>query len=357
VDGVIVARAKQTALTFFLFVLAVECLIAFIGRAPRAAALLGGDPGWRNLLALTGLVWLPFVILASVRLTAELNAAGGGTANRKMAAAAHERAVGIRHRTESLLADEALQIALQPVVGINTGTWVGAEALSRFPDNRPPDLWFAEAHEVGLGVELELLAMRRALEVVHALPNTVALSFNASPALILDRRFAEALQDPTLPLGRLVVEITEHAIVDRYDDLMSALEPLRAQGLQVSVDDTGAGYASLRHVLKIRPDNIKLDRSFVADAATDPATRAMITAIVLAAMEMQASVTAEGVEDSVSLRAIELLGVDSVQGYLLARPSTEPWEWAIWAPRNWMRVLQGAEHADDSDKHDAPNNH
>ncbi len=340
------ARAKQTALRFFLFVLTVECLIAFAGRAPRAAALIEGHVDWRSVLALTGLAWLPFVILASHRLTSELSAAGGGAAQRQMAAAAHKRAVGIRHRTTAVLADDTLQIALQPVVGVNTGTWVGAEALSRFPDNRRPDVWFAEAHEVGLGVELELLAMHRALDVVHALPNTVALSFNASPALILDRRFAETLQDPTLPMGRLVVEITEHAVVDRYEDLVAALAPLRAQGLRVSVDDTGAGYSSLRHVLRIRPDNIKLDQSFVADAATDPATRAMITAIVLAAMEMSASVTAEGVEDPASLRAIELLGVDSVQGSLLARPSTEPWEWAVWAPRNWLRVLHGAERVD-----------
>jgi EAL domain-containing protein (putative c-di-GMP-specific phosphodiesterase class I) len=341
-----VARARHTALGFFLVVLTIECIFAFLNRAPHAVALLEGKADWHNVIALTGLVWLPFVILACHRLTSELNTVGGGTAQRRMAAAAHERAVGIRHRTKALLADDTLQIALQPIVGVTTGTWVGAEALSRFPDSRRPDVWFAEAHEVGLGVDLELLAMRRALKLVHDLPDTVALSFNASPALILDRRFAESLHDPNLPMDRVIVEITEHAVVDRYEDLVAALAPLRAQGLRVSVDDTGAGYSSLRHVLRIRPDNIKLDQSFVADAATDPATRAMITAIVLAAMEMSASVTAEGVEDAVSLRAIELLGVDSVQGYLLARPSTEPWEWAVWAPRNWLRVLQGAEHAE-----------
>jgi EAL domain-containing protein (putative c-di-GMP-specific phosphodiesterase class I) len=341
-----VARARQTALRFFLFVLIVETILAFLNRAPRAVALVEGHVDWRNALALTGLVWLAIVVIACLRLTSELSAAGGGPAQRRMAATAHERATGIGHRTKALLADDTLQIALQPVVGVITGTWVGAEALSRFPDNRRPDVWFAEAHEVGLGVELELLAMRKALEVVHALPNTVTLSFNASPALILDRRFTEALHDPTLPMGRLMVEITEHAVVDRYEDLVASLAPLRAKGLRVSVDDTGAGYSSLRHLLRIRPDNIKLDRSFVAEAATDPAARAMITAIVLAAMEMSASVTAEGVEDSISLRAIELLGVDSVQGYLLARPSTEPWEWAVWAPRNWVRVLHGAEHVD-----------
>ena len=335
-------RARQTALQLFLLVLSVECLIAFVGRVPRVGALIGGDLAWRNFLALTGLVWLPLVFVAARRLASQVSAVHVGGEDRELAAAAHERVVAIRHRTEALLRDESLDIALQPIVGVTTGTWVGAEALARFPDSRPPDVWFAEAHEVGLGVELELLAVRRALDVVHALPSTVDLSFNASPGLILDRRLAEALNGPHVPMHRLVVEITEHSVVDRYEDLMAALRPLRDQGLRVSVDDTGAGHSSLRHVLKIRPDNIKLDRSFVADVADDAATRAMVTAIVLAAMEMRASVTAEGIEEPSALRTIDLLGVDSAQGYLLARPTTDLWEWAAWATRNWPAALSEA---------------
>jgi EAL domain-containing protein (putative c-di-GMP-specific phosphodiesterase class I) len=336
---------RQTALTVFVFVVVVECVIAFFVRAPGAFALLEGDIAWSNVLALTGLVWLPVVLMAASRMAAQLRADAPRVLDRRLAAVAQERAAGIRHRTEALLKDETLEIALQPIIAVMNGTWIGAEALSRFPDNRPPDVWFGEAHEVGLGVDLELLAMLRALDVVHALPATVALSVNASPGLILDRRFSEALADPTIPLQRLVVEITEHAVVDRYDDLMAALKPLRERGLRVSVDDTGAGYASLRHVLRIRPDNIKLDRSFVADVVSDGATRAMVTAIVLAAMEMGASVTAEGVEDHASLAAIEMLGVDSAQGYLLARPTTEPWDWAAWGTKNWRAVLAGRDQA------------
>ena len=108
------------------------------------------------------------------------------------------------------------------------------------------------------------------------------------------------------------------------------------------MDDTGAGHSSLRHVLKIRPDNIKLDRSFVSDVVQDPATRAMVTAIVLAAMEMRASVTAEGIEEPDELRTVDLLGVDSAQGYLIARPTTDPWQWASWATRNWRTALHDA---------------
>jgi EAL domain-containing protein (putative c-di-GMP-specific phosphodiesterase class I) len=337
-----VGRAKQTALRLFLLALSIECVIALVVRAPSAAALLHGDVAWRNVLAFVGLVWLPVVCLAAWRLAAQVPAVKVGGQERRMVAAAHERAATIRHRTESVLREESLQIALQPIISITRGMWTGAEALARFPDNRPPDVCFSEAHEVGLGVELELLAMRKALRVVHALPAGVTLSFNASPGLILDRRFTETLLDPYLPIERLVVEITEHVIVDRYDDLMATLLPLRERGLQVSIDDTGAGYASLRHVLRLRPDNIKLDRSWTTDIAGDAATRAMVTAIVLAAMEMRASVTAEGVEEPESLLTIDLLGVDSAQGYLLARPTTDPWEWAAWATTNWRAALAEA---------------
>ena len=338
-------RTRQTALTVFLFVVIVECVIAFFVRAPRAFAFVEGDIAWSNVLALAGLMWLPVVLMTVSRMASRLRADAPSAQDAQLAEIAQERAAGIRHRTKTVLDDETLEIALQPIIGVVNGAWLGAEALSRFPDNRPPDVWFGEAHEVGLGVDLELLAMRRALEVVHALPVSVALSVNASPGLILDRRFSEALADPTIPLHRIVVEITEHAVVDRYDDLMAALRPLRDRGLRVSVDDTGAGYASLRHVLRIRPDNIKLDRSFVAEVVSDGATRAMVTAIVLAAMEMGASVTAEGVEDHASMAAIEMLGVDSAQGYLLARPTTEPWDWAAWGTKDWRAVLDGRDQA------------
>jgi EAL domain-containing protein (putative c-di-GMP-specific phosphodiesterase class I) len=324
---------------FLFFVLSVECVLAVVYRGPHVRGLVAGDWSWQNVLALTGLVWLPLVFVAAWKVAAQMARDHLGVADRELAAAAHERAIGIRHRTDAVLAAESLEIALQPIIGLRSGTWIAAEALSRFPDNRPPDVWFNEAHEVGLGVELELLAVRRALEVVHALPAAIPLSFNASPGLILDPRFAELLHDPHVPLDRLMVEITEHAVVDRYEDLMNTLKPMRAEGLRISVDDTGAGYSSLRHVLKIRPDNIKLDRSFVSEAPGDAATRAMITAIVLAAMEMRASVTAEGVEDATSLAAVDRLGVDSAQGYLFARPTTDTWEWAAWATKNWGRLL------------------
>ena len=100
-----------------------------------------------------------------------------------------QRLSGIAHRTERLLAEPAnLRVALQPIVDLETGAWVAVEALARFPDNRPPDQWFTEAHEAGIGIPLERLALERALETLPFLPPGISLSVNASPSMVLDQR-------------------------------------------------------------------------------------------------------------------------------------------------------------------------
>ena len=247
---------------------------------------------------------------------------------------AHRELTAARHRVLEVLADGSLTVALQPIVALGTGRWAGVEALARFPDNRSPDLWFAEAHEVGHGVALEMLAMRTALGTLAELPADLTLSLNASPALMLDPDFPRLFDG--VPLHRISMEITEHVAVHAYDDIHAALTPLRERGMRLAVDDTGAGYASFHHVLRLRPDDIKLDRSLLADITTDPARRALVTAIVLLALELDASVTAEGVESPSELETLASLGVDFVQGYLLARPNSDRQAWLRWRTRRWL---------------------
>jgi EAL domain-containing protein (putative c-di-GMP-specific phosphodiesterase class I) len=234
----------------------------------------------------------------------------------------------------AVLDGETLTVALQPIVSFD-GRWIAVEALARFDDGRPPDVWFAEATAVGLGVELELLAVRRALADAVQLPPEVLLSLNTSPAAILDPRLPKLLTSSALPLNRVVLELTEHSQVGCYDEVDAVLKPLRAQGLQLAVDDAGAGYASFTHVLQLRPDVIKLDRSLIAAIDTDPARRAFVTAIALLGLELGASLTAEGVETQCELTALANLGVDHAQGYLLGRPSTDPARWREWQGAAW----------------------
>ena len=239
-------------------------------------------------------------------------------------------------RTREVIDTRSLQIALQPIIDLSTGRWSGAEALSRFADGKRPDLWFADAHRAGVGIALELHALACAVDSLADLPDDGYLSINASPAVILDPGLYRLLERPDLPIHRVVLEITEHTAVSRYADISSALRKLRERGLRLAVDDTGAGYASFAHVLELRPDIIKLDRSLVTGIDVDAARRAFVTAIVVLALELHATVTAEGVETTGELNLLRQLGVHTAQGYLLARPTLNPSVVKTWPSTEWF---------------------
>jgi PAS domain S-box-containing protein len=240
-----------------------------------------------------------------------------------------------QERVRDVLELSRLEVAFQPIVDLATGRLAGVEALARFRDGRGPDEWFGDAHTAGLELELDELAFTAALAAAERLPANCAVSINASPALILARPLIRLILDSGMPTSRIVVEVTEQVRVDDYAALNAGLLPLRQAGVRVAVDDTGAGYASLSHVLQLRPDIIKIDRSLITEVATDAARRSLVTSLVLLALDLGAVVTGEGVETAAELQTLAVLGVDHAQGYLLARPTTEAAQWTIWASRHW----------------------
>ena len=209
-------------------------------------------------------------------------------------------------------------MVFQPVVDLARRFVVSWEALARFRlPARPPAAWFAAAAEVGLGVELELAAVRSALARLDEVPAGVSLSLNVSPATALSPRLAE-LVEPVAE--RLVLEITEHAAVDDYEALREALDPLRARGIVVAADDVGAAFATLRHVVLLAPDMMKLDVSLTHEIATTSA-RARAARLVEFATDMGISIAAEGIETAAQLDLVRELGVDYGQGFFLGRPT------------------------------------
>jgi EAL domain-containing protein (putative c-di-GMP-specific phosphodiesterase class I) len=202
---------------------------------------------------------------------------------------------------------------------------VGVEALSRFDpdDGKTPDKWFDAAWRVGLGLELELAAVRAALDHLERIPNGPYLSVNVSPGTAISPRLTDMAA--RFPAHRIVLEITEHARVADYEALNRALRELRAQGLRLAVDDAGAGFASLRHILQLDPDLIKLDRSITDGIDTASASRALGRALASFATEIGAAMTAEGIETQSELEALRAMGVPQGQGFYLARPGKLPW--------------------------------
>src|SRR5271156_247442 len=217
-------------------------------------------------------------------------------------------------RIEQVIEDLAFKMVFQPIFDLHTGAMAGVEALARFAaePSRTPDLWFEEAWSLGCGLDLELAAVSMALEGARLRPSDVFLAVNVSPEAATSPRFFELLnsQDGT---EALVVELTEHAVVEDYDVLTRSLGPLRERGVHVAVDDAGAGYASLRHVLRVKPDLIKLDVSLVADIDHDRDRLALATGITSFAQEVGTKVVAEGIETAAQLKCVTELGVDYAQ--------------------------------------------
>ncbi|KRE61766.1 hypothetical protein ASG92_20470 [Arthrobacter sp. Soil736] len=237
-----------------------------------------------------------------------------------------------RDRIRDMVSSKMMLTAFQPIRNLTTGSLIGAEALSRFvtEDGSGADYWFPEAAAVGLGAELEFAALTAALTAAEELPAHVYVALNISPETCLDPRLPVFLERAAIPLGRIVLELTERHAVDDYDTLATVLAPLRSRGLRVAIDDAGSGFASMRHILQLRPEIIKLDRSLIAGIHDNTGQRALGAAMVEFAKQTGATIVAEGIETHTELDAITALGMSAGQGYLLGRPSIQPKDWTLW---------------------------
>lgn len=226
----------------------------------------------------------------------------------------------VRDRALSdVLRRERFEIVFQPVIDLRDGVVAGVEALARFPatSHELPSAWFSRARAAGVLQELELRTAGAALRRASALPPSVYLAVNLSAETTVDRRLK------TLWAARghqIVIEITEHDVVSDYPALSIAAGGLRAVGMRIAVDDAGAGWASLRHILELRPEIVKLDGSLTARVVDDDASRALVLALVGFGRAVGATIVAESVESREQARELRRLGVTHGQGYGLCRP-------------------------------------
>jgi EAL domain-containing protein (putative c-di-GMP-specific phosphodiesterase class I)/CheY-like chemotaxis protein len=245
-------------------------------------------------------------------------------ADRLMESRSGRKSSGIRTRLEGILEGEGLHIVFQPIVTLGHGRIVAVEALSRFlvRPRRSPEFWFAQAREHGLGIDLELVAAKRAIDHLPRVPASARLAINLSPEAICSRGFHGLVED--VPLTRLIVEITEQTSVDDRDRLQETLDPLRARGLHLAVDDVGAGFSALSRVVELRPDLIKLDIGLVRGIGLDHVRQALVQTLVLFSERTETEVIAEGIETDQQVRQLLDLGVKLGQGFRLGRPGPLP---------------------------------
>lgn len=227
-----------------------------------------------------------------------------------------------RARIRSVIEEEAFSLAYQPIWDLGARRVMGFEALCRFTgqEDAPPDQLFREAAQLGCATELETTVIRRAIKALGVLGEDCYLAVNASAQTVISGALAEL--KGAAPLHRLVLEITEHDAVEDYAALDEALAPLRAEGLRVAVDDAGAGYASLRHIVLLKPDIVKLDMSLTRHVDADPSRRALASAMSTFCSRVQILLVAEGIETWAELDTLRGLGVPTGQGFHLGRPTT-----------------------------------
>jgi diguanylate cyclase (GGDEF)-like protein len=232
---------------------------------------------------------------------------------------------GARGALARLIAGEGITIVVQPIVDHASGAIHAYEALARFQTRGTdsPLHWFALADEFGMREDLELACLRAALGLLDDLPAGARLSVNLSGPVLIGRR-AQALLAGRADVSRLIVEVTEEALVQRDASLTAALEPLLARGAQFAVDDMGAGYSGLRQITALHPSYLKLDRSLVRGIDTDPDRAALLRALVGYAEHAGAHLVAEGVETAAELAAVSAIGVPLIQGWYYGRPAP-PW--------------------------------
>jgi len=226
----------------------------------------------------------------------------------------------MKGRIEDVMAEKSIHMVYQPIHEVMDNKLVGFESLARFTTTpmRTPDVWFNEAAQVGLGMNLEFHAIALALQGLSSLPQNLYVSINASPDTLIKNDLVRELVG--CPVDRIVLEVTEHATIDVYSEISTALAPLRNIGLRLAIDDVGAGYASFRHILNLDPDIIKLDMSITRNIHSDSTRRALASALVRFAGETHCEIVAEGIETDLELTTLRDLGVDKAQGYFLGKP-------------------------------------
>ncbi|MEA2620821.1 MAG: hypothetical protein QOC97_1594, partial [Chloroflexota bacterium] len=230
---------------------------------------------------------------------------------------ARRQAADVRGRIETIIDEQAFKPVFQAIATIPGREVVAYEALTRFTDGVRPDRHFADAAAAGLGVELELVTLKAAVAAAERIPKALWLTLNVSPAAIeAGERLGSILRRSH---HQLVLELTEHVAVGDYSRLRGALGELGVP-FRIAVDDAGAGYASMMHVVELGPSLVKLDLSLVRGIDADPVRQALIAGMLYFAERTDCRLIAEGIETEAEFATLAALGVPLGQGFLLGRP-------------------------------------
>jgi EAL domain-containing protein (putative c-di-GMP-specific phosphodiesterase class I) len=237
-----------------------------------------------------------------------------------------------RQRLQDLIAAERVVTAYQPIMRMGDRTVMAVEALSRGARGtglEAANLLFGGAERHGMMVELDRLCRSRALLCSSRIPTTARIFVNTLPATIRDPQFRDKplidfLDRAQVAPHRIVLEITEKLVIENYGLFLETMAYFSELGMSFAVDDVGAGYSGLEVIARLKPDYLKIDMSLVRNVHESAVNREMVKAIIALGRGIGAEVIAEGIEVEAEFKALQQLGADYGQGYLLARPEIAP---------------------------------
>ena len=298
------------------------------------------DDGYSRGVAAAGVDAVAFMPLTyEGRTIGLLGAAVGNPAGGKVAAAEHipilaevadvvstalgpqiarlEERTSATHLIDEILRERRYWPVFQPIRNLHSNQVAGFEALTRFDGPFNTQRIFDQARLLGRGNDLEVATMGASVKAAAQLPPESWVSLNASAALLSETDTVGKILEP---LDRpVVIELSEHEVITDYEPIAAAMGRL-GTGRSLAVDDAGAGFASLRHILEVRPAYVKMDIGLVQGAATDLTRRALVAGFVHFARDADFTLIAEGIENVEDLETLEGLGVAMGQGFLLGMP-------------------------------------
>jgi diguanylate cyclase (GGDEF)-like protein/PAS domain S-box-containing protein len=235
--------------------------------------------------------------------------------------------IQLRHAT----GNESLSMVYQPKIDTRTGKAYGIEALIRWNDPKlgfvSPDKFIAIAEESHLIHEIGNWVLKQSLaEYAASLKgeHDLIMSVNISGKQLKDPLFVENLSTHIRESGvnpkNIELEITETAIMENIDDIVSVLDEVRALGVLIAIDDFGTGYSSMAYLKKLPIHTIKIDRTFIKDIDIDEDDKAIVEAVHALSTQLKLHTIAEGVETAIHAKTLEIIGIHQIQGYYFSRP-------------------------------------
>ena len=226
--------------------------------------------------------------------------------------------------------ERELHLVFQPIVDVERHRVVAFEALARWisPVLGPvsPGDFIPMAERIGVIGQITEVLFRKALPSAATWPDSIKLSFNLSARDLASSQTMVSLwcmiQGADIAPERIQLEVTETAIMQDMDQALEALEPMRRLGVDIALDDFGTGYSSFSHVHQLRPDVIKVDRSFSAGLHDSKLSRDILRTILDLSRNIGASCIVEGIETIEQRQHLTALGCQFMQGFLLGRPMT-----------------------------------